>query len=159
MTSYPLLAASKTRQPAKGKLKQTAIFPGRFDSLEKISTLVIQAATKAGFDEMAVYSIQTAVDEACSNIIDHAYGGESNRPIECTCEDNADSFKVVLRDFGKSFQPDSVPNPDLESDLEERKERGLGLYFMRQLMDDVEFKFSPKHGNILTMIKWKAKKH
>ena len=133
-------------------------FPGRFGSLEKISSLVTQAAAQAGFDEMEVYSIQTAVDEACSNIIDHAYGGESDEPIECTCDVNADRFLIQLQDRGAAFQPESVPGPDLVSDLEHRQERGLGLYFMRRLMDEVHFEFSSEHGNTLTMVKWKAKK-
>lgn len=137
---------------------QKVIFPGRFDSLEKINSLVTRAAAQAGFDEMDIYAIQTAVDEACSNIIDHAYGGESDQPIECTCDADPNRFRILLQDRGAAFQPEAVPAPDLVSDLENRQERGLGLYFMRRLMDEVHFEFSAEQGNSLTMVKWKAKK-
>lgn len=107
---------------------------------------------------MEIYAIQTAVDEACSNIIDHAYGGESEQPIVCACEADSDRFVIQLQDRGAAFQPEAVPSPDLVSDLENRQERGLGLYFMRRLMDEVHFEFSSEHGNSLTMVKCKAKK-
>ncbi|NJN43607.1 MAG: ATP-binding protein [Anaerolineae bacterium] len=51
----------------------TATFPGQFKSLEKISQFVQKAASQAGLDEEALYSVELAVDEACSNIIEHAY--------------------------------------------------------------------------------------
>ncbi len=55
---------------------RTAKFPARYDSLESIGELSTQAATEAGFDANAAYEVQLAVDEAATNIIEHAYGGE-----------------------------------------------------------------------------------
>jgi anti-sigma regulatory factor (Ser/Thr protein kinase) len=53
-----------------------------------------------------------------------------------------------------------VPDPDLEADLQQRQVGGLGLYFIRQLMDEVQFKFItlPETGkpcNVITMFKRK----
>lgn len=138
-------------------LKKTAIFPGSYTNLESICLFVIEAARQAGFDEMTVYSIETAVDEACSNIIDHAYCGEGKGDIECTCEDEKTAFRVVLRDHGQPFNPQSIPDPDLHTTLENRKEHGLGLYFIRKMMDEVHFDFSPIQGNTLTLVKQKRK--
>jgi serine/threonine-protein kinase RsbW len=138
-------------------LSTTSIFPARFENLEKICDFVDEIAKQAGFDDMARYGIKTAVDEACSNIIDHAYGGEGRGDIECTCKTIDDEIKVILRDHGRSFDPETVPEPDLSSQIENRKERGLGLYFMRKLMDEIHFEFSDKNGNVLTMIKYREK--
>jgi len=132
---------------------QTLTFPGRFDSLAPIGAFVTHAAEAAGLDVRAVYAVQMAVDEACSNIIEHAYGGEGLGTIECTCSINDEGLTVILRDQGRPFDPDSVPEPDLQASLEERSGRGLGLYFMRQLMDEVHFEFIPDSGNVLTMVK------
>jgi serine/threonine-protein kinase RsbW len=132
---------------------QTLTFPGRFDSLAAISEFVARAAEAADLDERAVYAVQMAVDEACSNIIEHAYGGEGRGAIECTCRVHDDGLTVVLRDYGRIFDPTSVPEPDLDASLEERTQGGLGLYFMRQLMDEVHFEFTPNSGNVLTMVK------
>ncbi len=132
---------------------QTLTFPGQFDSLALISEFVTRAAKAAGLDARAVYAVQTAVDEACSNIIEHAYGGEGRGTIECTCRINDDGLTVILRDHGRPFDPTSVPEPHLHASLEDRDRGCLGLYFMRRLMDEIHFEFTPDSGNVLTMVK------
>jgi serine/threonine-protein kinase RsbW len=133
----------------------TASFPGRFDQLERISLFVEQAAEEAGLDARAVYAVQSAVDEACSNIIEHAYGGEGLGEIQCTCLIDSSGLTVILHDQGKTFDPTHIPEPDLNAELENVKIGGLGLYFIRKLMDEVSFHFDPIHGNTLTMVKRK----
>ena len=130
-------------------------FPGRFESLAAISEFVGRAAGKASLGERAIYEVQLAVDEACSNIIEHAYGGEGHGDIEITCRINSEGLTVILRDFGHRFEPDSVPPPNLRASLENRDLGGLGLYFMYQMMDEVHFEFMPDSGNVLTMVKRK----
>ncbi|MFQ6100378.1 MAG: ATP-binding protein [Anaerolineae bacterium] len=132
---------------------QTRTFPGRFDSLAAIGEFTTRAAEAAGLDARAAYAVQMAVDEACSNIIEHAYGGEDRGDIECTYCINDDGLTVILRDHGCPFDPTCVPEPDLHASLENRETGGLGLYFIRQLMDEVRFEFTPDSGNVLTMMK------
>ena len=136
-------------------ITQTLTFPSRFDSLAAISEFVTRAAEAAGLDARAVYAVQWAVDEACSNIIEHAYESEGHGDIECTCRINDNGLTVILRDYGRTFDPTSVPEPDLQASLEDRTGGGLGLYFIRQLMDEVRFEFTPDSGNVLTMVKRK----
>jgi serine/threonine-protein kinase RsbW len=133
----------------------TVAFPARFDNLAAISEFVTRAAEAAGLDARAVYAVQLAVEEACANIVEHAYGGEGRGDIECTCIVNNNELTVILRDYGRPFDPTSVPEPDLCASLEDRKARGLGLYIIRQLMDKVRFEFIPDSGNVLTMVKRK----
>ena len=64
---------------------RTAMFPGRYGSLNEVVDFVTGAANAVGLDADGVNAVQLAVDEACSNIIDHAYGGEGRGEIECTC--------------------------------------------------------------------------
>ncbi len=129
-------------------------FPGRFESLADISVFITENAACANFDEKCTYAIQMAVDEAASNIIDHAYRGEGIGDIEIIIEPLKNGIKVVLHDHGTPFDPSAVPEPDITSPLDERRERGLGVFFMRKLMDEVHFHFSEKEGNTLTMIKY-----
>ena len=133
--------------------EQTTSFPGRFDSLAAIGEYVARAAEAAGLDARSVEGVELAVDEACSNIIEHAYGGEGRGDIEVTYHIDGDGLTVVLRDYGRPFDPDRVPEPDLQAPLEERDAGGLGLHFMRQLMDQVRFEFTAGAGNVLTMVK------
>lgn len=134
----------------------TKIFPGNFRSLAPISDFIVNQAGAAGFSPDEVYAIQTAVDEACANIIDHAYGGENIGDIEINVKKIKKGLQIVLRDEGEPFNPADVPEPDIASPLEIRKERGLGIFFMRKLMDEVIFDFSKPHGNTLTLIKYKG---
>lgn len=132
---------------------QTHTFPGQFDSLTAIGKFVTQAAEAAGLGACAIYNVQMAVDEACSNIIEHAYGGKERGDIECTCRINDAGLTVILRDHGRPFDPTCVPEPDRCATIKECKVGGLGVYFMRQLMDQVHFEFMPNSGNVLTMTK------
>ncbi len=132
-------------------------FPGRFASLAKIAETTRKAAHDAGLDDYAIYMVETAVDEASSNIIEHAYGAEGIGDIEITYQITAEGLTVLLRDFGKPFDPSQIPEPELNAHLEDRKSNGLGLFFMRKMMDEVHFEFSNETGNVLKMVKRKEK--
>ena len=132
---------------------QTLTFPGRFDSLAAIGGFVARAAEAAGLDACAVYAVQMAVDEACSNIIEHAYGAEGKGDIECTCHIHDDGLIVILRDYGCPFNPADVPEPNIQACLADRPIGGLGIYFIRKLMDEVHYRFTVDSGNVLTMVK------
>ncbi|MFH1445918.1 MAG: ATP-binding protein [Chloroflexota bacterium] len=131
----------------------TKIYPGEYKSLAIISSFIVDQASRASFSPQDIYAIQTAVDEACSNIIDHAYGAEDLGFIEVNVDILDSAIKITITDDGLPFNPDEVPKPDLHNPLENRKERGLGVYFMRELMDEVSFDFSNKRLNTLVMIK------
>ncbi|MBN2388538.1 MAG: ATP-binding protein [Anaerolineales bacterium] len=131
---------------------RTVIFPAHFDQLDAIRRFVTQAARDVGLAEKDVCAVEMAVDEACSNIIEHAYRS-SKGVIECTCECADDALTVVLRDYAAPFDPANVPPPDLSDDLEERKIGGLGVYLMRQLMDEIHYETDATTGNVLTMVK------
>ncbi len=133
-------------------METAATFPGRFESLALISIFVRKAAKSAGLDDQAVYAVELAVDEACSNIIEHAYGKEDLGDIRCACKVTEMGLKVVLRDNGAPFDPDSVPEVDTDLPLEQRQPGGAGVFLMRKVMDEVIYEFK-KGENILTLIK------
>ncbi len=136
---------------------RTMAFPGRFSSLDAIRNFYARAAEQAGLDEDSIADVELAVDEAASNIIDHAYGGEDKGEIECSYRVIPEGLEVILRDYGKPFDPEAVAEPDLVSDICCRKPGGLGLHFMKSLMDSVNFSFNGHGGNLLTMTKLQKK--
>lgn len=131
------------------------IVPGRFDRLTEIAAFITEAARAAGLSEDDVFHVEMAVDEACSNIIEHAYARTSG-DIElcCTCPVPG-QIEIVIRDSGEPFEPDAVPLPPIgrQDPLDNLDEGGLGLYFMRKLMDEVRFEFARGGGNTLYLIK------
>ncbi|MCJ7701562.1 MAG: ATP-binding protein [Anaerolineales bacterium] len=150
MTLLRLWAVS---EPNLFQVMPIRTFPGRYASLAEISEFVANSAQEAGLDKKGVYAVKLAVDEACTNIIEHGYGGEGDGKIECSCDIGGDALTIRLRDWGKTFDPCCVPEPDFDVPLEELQARGAGLYFMYELMDTVKFSFHPKKGNLLVMVK------
>lgn len=133
---------------------QTLTLPANLDALSQISLFITDAAERSGLDERATWQVQLAVDEAATNIIQHAYelAVPGNITLSWRCEEN--NFIVMLRDQGRGFEPQDVPEPDLLSPLEDRQIGGLGIYLMTRLMDEVHFDFDPQHGNLVTMVKY-----
>ncbi len=115
--------------------------PGRFDRLEQIAKFIEHAGQQADLDEVAICRCQLAVDEACTNIIEHAYGGEGRGNIDLLCQPGAGELVITIVDYAKPFDPDAIPQPTLNASLEEMQVGGLGMYFMRQVMDAVEFSY------------------
>ena len=134
---------------------QTVTFPGKFESLVQISDLIVQQAKEAGLDEAAIYAVDLAVDEAFTNIVEHAYGGEGIGDIQCTCQAAEGVLTITLRDFGRPFHPEKIPAPNGKARLKDIKSGGAGLFLIRKMMDKVCFEFNPTTGNLLTMVKHK----
>ena len=133
--------------------------PGRYDRVSDACQFVSEGAQLAGFDTDEIFRIELACDEACTNVIQHAYRGENRGDIRVSWQIKEREFVIVIRDKGQGFDPDSVPQPDIPEgpeDLEELKIGGLGLHFMRTLMDQVHFSSDQVEGNKLVMIKYRS---
>lgn len=124
--------------------------------LATVREFVAQTCHDLGFDDQTAYDIQLAVDEACTNIVQHAYGGQGGE-VEVTIQPTDNGVRVVIRDWGVPFDPSVVPTPDVAAPLEERPLGGLGLFLMQQTMDEVDFRFDADGGNTLTMVKTRGK--
>jgi serine/threonine-protein kinase RsbW len=133
----------------------TRTFPGRFASLAGIREFVGKLAAQAGLSKKGIYEVQLAVDEACSNIIEHGYGENHAGDIECYCEIDPKGVTIKLRDWAPPYTPGEVPEPDLNIPLEKLKLRGAGLVLIHKLMDQVAYVDYPDGGNQLTLVKFK----
>ena len=126
---------------------------GYFKNLARIGDFVMAAAARAGLDEQGVYAVHMAVDEACTNIIKHAYGGEGQGKIRLVCQVQTDGLLIEVYDQGRPFDPDQIPELDIRAPLAERARGGMGMFFMRRLMDRVEYRFNTPQGNQLILFK------
>lgn len=120
--------------------------------LTTIREFVAHSGSALGLGEEALFELQLAVDEACTNIVQHAYKGRGGI-IKVTVEPGDGGVRVIVRDWGKPFEFQRVPVPDVTVPLEQRKTGGLGLFLMQQMMDEVHFDFDAEQGNTLTMVK------
>jgi serine/threonine-protein kinase RsbW len=120
--------------------------------MEQVCDFVGQAALEAGLGDVAAGRCQLAVDEACTNIIEHGYEGEDRGSIEVTADPRDGELVITIQDHAKFFDARQVPQPNLNVTLDELKVGGLGLHFMRQVMDAVEFSYQDG-GNRLVLVK------
>ena len=118
----------------------TLKIPGRTNNLERIRTFVAGVARKSGFSEEDVNKIELAVDEACSNVIEHAYAHDEGKDIDIAVRIDFQKLTVIVTDHGKSFHFNGVPMPDMKQYLAELRIGGLGIYLMKMLMDEVEYR-------------------
>lgn len=131
------------------------VVPARYDRIKQLCAFVVDAAERAGLDESDAFHCQIAVDEACTNIIEHGYSGEDKGNIEIVCRVEPGQLKIVITDQAPPFDASRVPEPRLSQALEDTSVGGLGIYFIRKMMDEVSF--SHKNGeNRLVLVKRRA---
>ena len=119
-------------------------------ALAKIADFLEETLAGSG-DEM-VFAIQLAVDEACSNTVLYGYPGGEAGTITVTCTVDEDAVRVTIADDGVPFDPLTAPPPLLDIPAEERPIGGLGVHFIRTVMDSVSY--ARKDGkNVLSMEK------
>ncbi|MFA6599784.1 MAG: ATP-binding protein [Candidatus Omnitrophota bacterium] len=105
------------------------------------------AETRLPEDQAAAVLI--ALGEACTNAMRHAYGNAPDKPVRVTLEIEPDKVVLRIRDFGKKIVLADIPAPRLPPD----KGGGLGIYFMKTMMDDVHYNTGHPEGNELILTK------
>ena len=146
-------AGSGQRAEGAGRSDATVTLtvPSHPRYLYVIRSAVYPLAVDAGFGKKGARQIVLAVDEACSNIIKHAYQGAADKTITLTVNDGADRFTVRLRDLGRKADSATFA----PRDLAEVRPGGLGTHFIRQVFDDVTYDTSHPVGTELILEKRK----
>ena len=118
--------------------------------LRIIRRVTEQSATLCGCDEKTAQDIVIAVDEACQNVIRHAYDGEAGELVLSISKHN-DNMVVRLRDFAPPVDVSKIK----PRDLDDLRPGGLGTHFIKEIMDNVEFLVPAdgEPGNVLRMEK------
>jgi serine/threonine-protein kinase RsbW len=125
----------------------------RTERLIAVREFVSSAAREFGFGDEEISKIALAVDEACTNIIKHAYKYDPGKSITVTVRGRHASFEVCVSDTGRGFNPNGVPSPDMKEYLAHYRRGGLGMYLMRSLMDNVEYNIQPGMRNEVRLTK------
>ena len=122
------------------------------ESLQKFRDFITDCCVRYDIPKDTVLELKLAVDEACTNIIEHGYKGMDPGSIILSFRIQPDRILVQITDFGHLFEPVEGPKPDVESALEDQELGGVGLYLIYQTMDNIDYQTS-KEGNILTFTK------
>ncbi|TDI75560.1 MAG: ATP-binding protein [Bacteroidetes bacterium] len=108
--------------------------------LVEVRDFVKGHAAKAGFSSQAIEYLKLAVDEACTNVIKHAYKDDRENIVDVAIIVTDDKFVIRLRDRGIAFNEAEYQLPDLKESISEGKRGGLGVKLMNRLMDRVEYR-------------------
>jgi serine/threonine-protein kinase RsbW len=149
MQVVDMSGVSTREKKARAKMSLTS----EMKNLTTVSDFVTEFARRHELCEDDTFALQTAIDEACANVVDHAYQGKPDGEMHIQCALSDGEVTVTITDRGKPFDPRSVPRPDVSAPLQKRQEGGLGLFLMERLMDSVKFEFDAAKGNRLTMKK------
>ncbi|MFC1715600.1 ATP-binding protein [Candidatus Poribacteria bacterium] len=132
-------------------------FSAELENLELMLEFIRNGLKELDLSSREINQIQIAAEEPLVNIISYAYpDGNGNIEITYSIEDSTeDSKKLVIQivDWGVEFDPLTLPDPDIDAPIEEREIGGLGVYMMRNIMDEVLYK-REEDRNILTLVKY-----
>ena len=125
------------------------------ENLENIRKFVFEYSKNFGFNSYKSEELVLAVDEACTNLIKHAYKYNTDDTIIVELKSIDNNFLVSIIDNSPSFDPRLVQNPDLVQYKQECRKGGLGIFIMKSLVDSVDYEVSKNgnHRNILTLTK------
>lgn len=123
------------------------------ESLQVFRSFITECCARYDIPNDTVLDLKLAVDEACTNIIEHGYKGMDPGSIILSFRIESDRILVQITDFGHVFEPADAPKPDVEAALEDRPLGGLGLFLIYQTMDNIDYQ-SSDDGNTLTFTKY-----
>ncbi len=125
--------------------------PADENNLSEVRDFIAGICDRAGFSKGETNNTKLAVDEACTNIIKHAYK-EKAGDIRIDVQAGPGTVEISIFDRGEPFDWSKVKEPDLDHYVEIGKKGGLGIYLMNRLMDNLSYSASPT-GNRLYMVK------
>jgi serine/threonine-protein kinase RsbW len=121
--------------------------------LSAARSMVANLAQRLGFNEVRCGQISLAVDEALCNIINHGYQQQPDGRIWIyihVLESERIGLKVILEDEARQVEPDEIKSRDLE----DIRPGGLGVFIIREVMDEVRYEKRNDRGMRLTLVKW-----
>ena len=125
--------------------------PAELGQIPRVSDEIEQCMKTHGWGDDPILDVQLAVEEAVTNTILHGYDGTSGT-IAIRIETSPHHISVEIADDAPAFNPLSVPEPDTSADLDDREIGGLSIFLIRQVMDEVSYRYE-NNKNILVLEK------
>ena len=117
--------------------------------LARIAEAIEAHGESHGWPAKWIMNVNLSLDELITNIVSYGYQDSEEHEIRVTLTDRSGSLVVVLEDDGIAFDPfTTAPEPDLEASVEERRIGGLGVYFVKTLMDEATHERVDNHNRI-----------
>jgi serine/threonine-protein kinase RsbW len=127
--------------------------PSSTENLSMIRDFVKSIGLQAGMEEMEVARLEMAVDEACANVMEHAYGSDTTKEVSIRATVDEETVQIEVIDTGKGFDPAAIQQTKLEDLISAKRTGGLGMRLMKSFMDEVHYQMIDGVKNELKMVK------
>lgn len=127
--------------------------PSSTENLALIREFIVTVGGQAGLAEGEIPKLELAVDEACANVIEHAYGHDVTKDVTVRVSFDDALLRISVVDEGRGFDPGGISESEIGALVQQRKSGGLGMRLIRTLMDEVEYQIVPGQKNELHMTK------
>lgn len=127
--------------------------PSRIEAIEDAAAIAAEFVSRSGIGEDAAFGVDMAVREAVTNAVLHGNRQDESKVVEIQFKNSAAGLEITVRDEGRGFNPEGVPDPTDPQNL--LKTNGRGILFMRTFMDEVEWSHHPDGGTVVRMVKKK----
>ncbi len=128
------------------------IIKNEISELNRLAEFIELLGEERGFDMALVMNLNLALEEVVSNIILYAYPEKMGKEISIKCTDVDNSLIFIISDNGEQFDPTQMKDADITLSAEEREIGGLGIFLVRNIMDDMKYE-RVENKNILTIKK------
>jgi len=136
------------------KIEKELTVKSTTDNLVLVREFTRRAAIESGLPDDFTEKIILAVDEACTNIIKHAYKFSPDGDIFISLSIDSSKFVISITDNGNHFNPSLIPDPDIKQYHKQKKVGGLGMFLMKKLMDEVRYSTITGNKNKVELVKY-----
>lgn len=133
-------------------MKSAEKFEACLDRLEDVRRFVDNRLDGSRIEQGALFDLKLAIDEVFTNIVKYGLRNQESGKVSIEIEDKENQIQVVIEDSGEEFNPLDIAKPELNAPLEKREPGGMGIFLVKQLMDDVQY-CRVEGRNVLTLRK------
>jgi serine/threonine-protein kinase RsbW len=133
-------------------MEKTIILDNDIAQISRLAQFVDEVGEAFSLAPDMIFNLNLVLEEAVVNIINYAYPKEEHQKIYLSAYLHEESIVFVLTDTGKEFDPTMVPDADITLSAEDRPIGGLGIFLIRQIMNEVRYE-RIEDRNVLTMEK------
>ncbi len=138
---------------AKNQIKMS--IPSLSEYIGVVRLALSGIGSRMNFSVEEIEDIKIAISEACTNSVQHGYNGSKTGMVDITCTMDSKKLEILVEDSGKGFDV-KVLNPKNKKERSGKESLGLGITFIKNLMDETEVKSTPGKGTKVRMVKLKS---
>lgn len=120
-------------------MEKSIILTNEISEISRLNEFIEEVGNDFSLPLDVVFNLNLVLEEAVVNIINYAYPKEDHEKIFLSAKLENESIILVLTDTGKEFDPTMAPEADITLSAEERQIGGLGIFLIRQIMNEVKY--------------------